>query len=796
MKKNHLICSCIALLAICFSCKEENTPVDPEPYLPDDPTEIVLNATIALSDSHKDNAALTTHFRWTESDSIGVFMTAGDENVHSEGYALLPGSLAENGREALFTGALHWQQKAMEHRFYAYFPKAPDATDATQIPVTVSAVQEQTGGSYSHLSKYSLLVASPVSVTSPADITDAEQNKRVDMDFISAFSTIEFRFASYKEEDLKINKVTLTSNNGDLAVTDGLLDITVPDFSPGFAAISGGERLSSVSLTITDPLFVPVSEKITVIPDDNTALPADPAIAFPASLTVLPNINAAPKDLAVDEKWTVSLETNKGNFTRTLDRQSIKPGEKYVFEYVVITSDTTGLNIDDPADDTPGTPWNGVVAAPPSDRIDNINKVITIRQPGELAWLAEIVNLERPLELVTDTFFRGYTVLLDANIHLGDHEWTPIGVKGVSSGGKDYIFQGTFDGQGHLISDFKITSPGSNQASVYAGLFGYYGAQEIKNIRVRNAVINLPNLGSAELAYVGGIVGFAGKVYPLNIRNCSFDGTISVNFGAHSFAVGGVCGYTMDGNITACRSSASVTGTSTFSNSARADMGGIAGRVSEAQIKDCEFSGQVDGKGQWNAGGIVGNASSCDVIASKNTGTVDCDGQQAVIGGIAGMGRCNIISCYNTGRINASGGSSIYDNKGVGGIAGSLSMGGLGTAGKILKGCYSTGTVSGSQAFVSRTGNIVGWYEPVASSISFDYNSISNNYYSERARTADSPEGMGEGRITLFAAGAWPSTSMDGWGVGDGSGDNRYWNPEFPSGYGASYPILHWETVR
>jgi hypothetical protein len=799
MKNNHLLCLSVFMLAlaVCPSCKKEKDFQEtPDPYVPADPTEITVKATIALSDSRKNNAALVTNFCWSEADSIGIVMQR-NESVSSESYALQPSSLSSDGRNAQFTGALRWEKNALQHNFYAYYPKVAGAAGAAQIPVTIPAVQTQAGGSYEHLKAYSTLVASPAIVIAPKDITDVEQNKSVSLDFISAFAVIEFRFASFWREGLgasrddatlKISKVTLTSDGGSFAVTGGTLDLTNPDFSTSFAHISGGVRASEVALNITDPLTVPLSEKMSIISGDDASKPANLEITFPASLTVLPNINA--QSAGAEEKWTAVVETDKGTFTRTAPRRNMRPGEKYIIEQVLIAFDTAGLNLGgDPVDNTPGLPWNGDVTAPPAEQVDNDAKTVTIKEPGELAWLAQVVNRERNPELGVDTFFRGYTVVLDNNIHLGDREWTPIG-KAFESG-KENVFKGIFDGQGRLISNFKITST-NNAEFLYAGLFGYSGAQAIRNLRVQDATITLNSLAAASIAYVGGIVGYAPSLFPVSISNCSFSGTITVNYGAHSWSAGGICGSVNSGSITACQSSVKITGTNTITGSICASIGGIVGYANGVKIKDCLFEekGEVEGIGYWYAGGIAGNiAGSSAIVASKNAGTIKCNGGEAIAGGIVGLGRADVIACYNTGSIAVAGGTSIYDHKGVGGVAGSL------YSGKTLKGCYSTGTVGRTANFSSRAGNVIGWYEPVTASIAYKYDNIHNNYFAPRSMTGDAPSNIGLGRITQFAADAWPSQSMDGWGVGNGASDNTYWNKDFPTSYGTSYPTLHWEVV-
>lgn len=65
MKNNCFIyarCFCIATLTVYVSCKNEDAPVVPDTYLPEDPAEIDLKATIALSDLHQGNPGLMTDF--------------------------------------------------------------------------------------------------------------------------------------------------------------------------------------------------------------------------------------------------------------------------------------------------------------------------------------------------------------------------------------------------------------------------------------------------------------------------------------------------------------------------------------------------------------------------------------------------------------------------------------------------------------------------------------------------------------------------------------------------------------
>ena len=98
---------------------------------------------------------------------------------------------------------------------------------------------------------------------------------------------------------------------------------------------------------------------------------------------------------------------------------------------------------------------------------------------------------------------------LSADIDLGNSEFTPISHVGYGSDGSwgtynvNWIFQGVFDGQGHTISNFKITWGASqyvgNNANLYYGLFGAiggatatqkWGDNATSNTTVKNLIID------------------------------------------------------------------------------------------------------------------------------------------------------------------------------------------------------------------------------------------------------------------------------------------------------------------
>ncbi len=167
-------------------------------------------------------------------------------------------------------------------------------------------------------------------------------------------------------------------------------------------------------------------------------------------------------------------------------------------------------------------------------------------------------------------------------------------------------FTGTFDGNGHVISNLTITA--SSQSNV--GLLGYVGSGgKILNLGVEN-------IGIAGYRWVGGLVGenfgtitscyatgaVSGTSYDVGglvgynsgtVRSCYATGTVS-----GSIYVGGLVGYNI-GPITACYATVTVSGTD--------EVGGLVGfdfSTITASFWDIETSGQsgsAGGKGLTTA---------------------------------------------------------------------------------------------------------------------------------------------------------------------------------------------------
>lgn len=225
---------------------------------------------------------------------------------------------------------------------------------------------------------------------------------------------------------------------------------------------------------------------------------------------------------------------------------------------------------------------------------------------------------------------------LTADIDLSGVEWEPIGEAWFTAGNP---FTGTFDGQGHIISNLSIT-----QNYSYCGLFGNTSGT-IKNVGLENTNIYLSN--SSSNSFTGGICGFnTGTLY-----NCYNTGSIIYDYSDS----GGICGRN-DGVISNCYNTGLVSSIS--SGSSHAAAGGICS-INTGMVRNCYNVGSVSvsstGVGVLDVGGIcTQNFSSGTIMNCYNTGSLSASGG-ADAGGICSVYNAgDIVNCYNTGSITAS----------------------------------------------------------------------------------------------------------------------------------------------
>ena len=195
--------------------------------------------------------------------------------------------------------------------------------------------------------------------------------------------------------------------------------------------------------------------------------------------------------------------------------------------------------------------WDGVTITEPA--YDTNTKTYTVKNGAELAWIAQEVN--------NGNKFSGKTVVLAKNINLGGHEWTPIG------GAK--FFEGTFNGNGKTVGDFKVTTKEG-----HAGLFGN-ARGIIKDLTVVNVTIVANH-------YAGAIVG-QGYVKMNNCHANNIDITLSSK-NEDGDKAGGLVGQNCEGaNMYITNSTAKNVKIQGYR-----DLGGIAGMAHyDGKVTDC-----------------------------------------------------------------------------------------------------------------------------------------------------------------------------------------------------------------
>ena len=178
-----------------------------------------------------------------------------------------------------------------------------------------------------------------------------------------------------------------------------------------------------------------------------------------------------------------------------------------------------------------------------------------------------------------------------ADIDMGSHEMLPI-----------YRLTGTFDGNGHKITNLKIAGSG-----VYYGLFKEAGnsgtaAAVIKNLTLENAVINDANTN--ESGKLGLLVSYTSD--KLTIEDCYVTGSITTTSKPY-MNVGGLVGQAKGADVTISRCYAGVTFIGGNSNST---FGGLVGSCESGTIKDCYAIPDMSGVTAGYRSGITSGSNN------------------------------------------------------------------------------------------------------------------------------------------------------------------------------------------
>ena len=297
----------------------------------------------------------------------------------------------------------------------------------------------------------------------------------------------------------------------------------------------------------------------------------------------------------------------------------------------------------------------------------------------QLAGLAEVINTEN-----APVSFEGKTVYLDNDLDLAGHEWISIG-NGLAQQNNTqydpdwyYSFNGTFDGQGHVIYNlYSHDSLFNEERDCYmTGLFGQVFHGKVMNLGVADADIWVDPDDTSTYG-MGILIDYlAGSV----VENCWTSGSITGGSYFEKY-IGGLVGCSLYGSrdpsttssrISGCYSTATITGNYGSSSNAYPpafqmrifdSLGGIIGGpiYGHVDIDNCWFDGKIVVNSiQANVGGIIGytddaNIGNCMVLTTDIGADPTDDDNTCWIGYLVDPDTCTV-----TNNLWPSGGNN-YD---------------------------------------------------------------------------------------------------------------------------------------
>jgi filamentous hemagglutinin family protein len=228
----------------------------------------------------------------------------------------------------------------------------------------------------------------------------------------------------------------------------------------------------------------------------------------------------------------------------------------------------------------------------------------------------------------------------------------------VPIGDAQFAFNGTLDGQTHVIDGLGI-----NSTARYTGLFGFIGTGgAVDDVTLTNVQVNATQNNFN--GWVGALAGWNGG----QIARSSATGTVS---GALSYDIGGLVGRNVG---TIAQSSADVT----TSGGEFSALGGLVGN-NEGSIFQSFSVGSVNAGSGSFIGGLVGWNLSGTIDQSYAAGAVSAPG--TAIGGLVGFNAGRVTSSYWDTQVTAQ-------TAGVGTNNGTFQATGLTTAQSLQQSSY------------------------------------------------------------------------------------------------------------
>ena len=300
-------------------------------------------------------------------------------------------------------------------------------------------------------------------------------------------------------------------------------------------------------------------------------------------------------------------------------------------------------------------------------------------------------------------------VKLGADIDLDGYSWTPVP-----------SFKGIFDGQGHKIYNFTISS-----TDQYVGFIGTLGSSNAEEAVLKDVVFGSSDGstydGSSSITITGarsgwtygGVVGYAQKKTLVSGVTSFMPVTAAASVtGKHG--IGGIVGVGDGGSsngitITGCHNYGAVTDNSASETTENSAIGGILGSTdgSHTTISNCVNHAAIQNNciGVSRLGGIVGKAwdANCTIDNCSNEGNITNNAASVTdkasswdnavgVGGVLGAftnksGGLLVNKCSNSGAICFKAATNGSYRQAFGGVVGLVTYAGT------IKGCYNSGKI-------------------------------------------------------------------------------------------------------
>ncbi len=300
------------------------------------------------------------------------------------------------------------------------------------------------------------------------------------------------------------------------------------------------------------------------------------------------------------------------------------------------TPATSGSNTTETAAEASDTAADAKENSEPAEAVEESTTTDTLFAGGvgtaEDPW--QVATAEQ-LDLIRNDLAAHYVLIDDIDLS-GYENWMPIGAfQSLSDAPEDaevphpdYAFTGTFDGDGHTISNLAV----SCEAPMGAGLFGCASGTENGAAFIGN--FTLENVNVSGFYLVGGAVGLQFMSCPVSDIHLVGDNKLAGMQG-----IGGIVGTGFD-LISDCSATADITVLG--DNGACAGL--IAGGTTMSSIKNCEVTdGSITAEGNavWGFGALCGAPwGAAEITDCKVSGTVIAlSGENnRLIGGLVGFG--------------------------------------------------------------------------------------------------------------------------------------------------------------